>query len=160
MIRRSEHSLPGVAGLEGYRFEASSASALRRRFLTSTMSRNGTDGRSAASKAEPLRGFAVTLLAKEPDRLSLEILRRENGWIRGGKSKSGLYELIHSIRPKPVRLMTRFEGLPGEFSQHDFGQMDLRLLDEEVLFVQLREWLVEVNTRPGGPANPMKGARA
>ena len=46
---------------------------------------------------------------------------------RGGKS--ALYALIHSIRPKPVRLLTRFEGLPGEFCQHDFGQVDVSFLD-------------------------------
>src|SRR5206468_297306 len=43
--------------------------------------------------------------------------------------KSALYELIHAIRPKPTRLITRFEGLPGEFTQHDFGEVDVRFLD-------------------------------
>jgi transposase len=46
---------------------------------------------------------------------------------QGGKS--ALYELVHSIRPKPVRLVTRFEGLPGEFTQHDFGEVDVRFLN-------------------------------
>jgi transposase len=80
------------------------------------------------SKAEPFREFVVSELAKEPELLSLEVLRRArlDGYDGG---KSALYELIHSIRPKPVRLMTRFEGLPGEFSQHDFGQVDVRFLN-------------------------------
>ena len=80
------------------------------------------------SKAEPFRSFVVELLAKEPDLLSVEILRRAKlkGYDGG---KTALYDLVHSIRPKPVRLMTRFEGLPGEFSQHDFGQVDVRFLD-------------------------------
>ena len=26
----------------------------------------------------------------------------------------------------------RFEGLPGEFSQHDFGQMEVRYLDGRI----------------------------
>jgi hypothetical protein len=43
--------------------------------------------------------------------------------------KSALYELIHAIRPRRVRLVTRFEGLPGEFTQHDFGEVDVRLLN-------------------------------
>jgi transposase len=80
------------------------------------------------SKAEPFRPFVVEQLAKEPELLSLEILRRAKleGYAGG---KSALYELIHAIRPRPARLVTRFEGLPGEFSQHDFGQVDVRFLD-------------------------------
>jgi transposase len=80
------------------------------------------------SKAEPFRGFVVEQLTKEPDLISLEILRRARlAGYPGGKS--ALYELIHAVRPKPVRLMTRFEGLPGEFSQHDFGHVDVRFMD-------------------------------
>jgi transposase len=80
------------------------------------------------SKAEPFRSFVVEQLTKEPELLSLEIVRRAKlAGYRGGKS--AFYELIHSIRPKPVRLLTRFEGLPGEFCQHDFGEVDVRFLD-------------------------------
>jgi transposase len=70
----------------------------------------------------------VEQLTKEPELLSVELLRRARlqGY-EGGKT--ALYELVHSIRPKPVRLMTRFEGLPGEFTQHDFGHVDVRFLD-------------------------------
>jgi len=80
------------------------------------------------AKAEPFRGFVVEQLTKDRELLSVEIVRRARleGY-EGGKS--ALYELIHSIRPKPVRLMTRFEGLPGEFSQHDFGEVDVRFLN-------------------------------
>jgi transposase len=80
------------------------------------------------SKVDPFRAFVVEQVAKEPDLLSLEILRRAKlaGYAGG---KSALYELIHSIRPKSIRLVTRFEGLPGEFSQHDFGEVDVRFLD-------------------------------
>jgi transposase len=80
------------------------------------------------SKAEPYRGFVVEQLAKEETLLSLEILRRARlAGYSGGKS--ALYELIHSVRPKPARLITRFEGLPGEFTQHDFGEVDVRFLN-------------------------------
>jgi transposase len=80
------------------------------------------------SKAEPFRGFVVEQLAKEPDLLSLEVVRRARLAGYGG-GKTALYALIHSIRPRRARLVTRFEGLPGEFSQHDFGQVDIRYLD-------------------------------
>ncbi len=60
--------------------------------------------------------------------MSLEVLRRArlDGY-QGGKS--ALYALVSSLRPRPVRPMVRFEGLPGEFSQHDFGEVDVRFLD-------------------------------
>jgi transposase len=80
------------------------------------------------SKAEPFRGFVAELLATEPHLMSLEIMRRAK--LKGyGGGKTAFYDLIHSIRPKPVRLMTRFEGLPGEFTQHDFGQVDVKFMN-------------------------------
>ncbi len=62
---------------------------------------------------------------------SLEILRRvrEVGF-RGGKT--ALYALVASLRPKGIKPLVRFEGLPGEFSQHDFGQVDIEFLDRAV----------------------------
>jgi transposase len=68
------------------------------------------------------------VLAEDPELLSLEILRRArlDGY-QGGKS--ALYALVASLRPKLVRPMVRFEGLPGEFCQHDFGHVDVRFMD-------------------------------
>ena len=42
---------------------------------------------------------------------------REAGY-EGGKT--ALYALVASLRPKSAKPLVRFEGLPGEFSQHDF----------------------------------------
>ena len=80
------------------------------------------------SKAEPFRPVVAELLATEPDLLSVEILRRAKlkGYLGG---KSALYDLIQEVRPTTVRPMVRFEGLPGEFTQHDFGEVDVRFLD-------------------------------
>jgi transposase len=80
------------------------------------------------SKAEPFRTAVVELLAAEPALLSVEILRRMKltGY-RG--AKTALYDLVHALRPEPVRPVVRFEGLPGEFTQHDFGEVDVRFLD-------------------------------
>jgi len=129
VLRRAGHSQPEVAKLAGVsersvqRVEAEPAVS---HVDTAAERMERKIGRP--SKAEPFRSFVVELLAKEPDLLSVEILRRARleGYDGG---KTALYELVHSIRPKPVRLMTRFEGLPGEFSQHDFGQVDVRFLD-------------------------------
>src|SRR2546429_9057013 len=62
---------------------------------------------------------------------SLEILRRvrETGY-EGGKT--ALYGLVASIRPQTSKPLVRFEGLPGEFSQHDFGQVDAKFLDGSI----------------------------
>lgn len=80
------------------------------------------------SKAEPFRKRVVELLGEDPELMSLEILRRVRlAGYRGGKT--ALYELVASVRPTLVRPMVRFEGLPGEFTQHDFGHVDVRFLD-------------------------------
>lgn len=80
------------------------------------------------SKAEPFRGFVTDLLREEPELLSVEVLRRARPSGYEG-AKSALYELVRLVRPVPVRPLVRFEGLPGEFTQHDFGQVDVRFLD-------------------------------
>lgn len=79
------------------------------------------------AKAEPFRTLVAELLAREPVLLSVEILRRVRlASYTGGKS--ALYKLIRELRPTTVRPLVRFEGLPGEFSQHDFGHVDVRYL--------------------------------
>jgi len=79
-------------------------------------------------KAEPYRPFLIAELAKQPDVMALELLRRARlqGYDGG---KSALYELVKELRPEKPRPVVRFEGLPGEFSQHDFGHVDVRFLD-------------------------------
>jgi transposase len=80
------------------------------------------------STAEPFRALVEKLLQDEPQMLSVEVLRRArlDGY-EGGKS--ALYALAASLRPRHVKLVMRFEGLPGEFSQHDFGQVKITFLD-------------------------------
>jgi transposase len=80
------------------------------------------------SKAEPLRPFLISELAKDPELMALELLRRSRSEGYSG-GKSALYALVKELRPKKPRPVVRFEGVPGEFSQHDFGQVDVRFLD-------------------------------
>jgi transposase len=70
------------------------------------------------------RKQVVEILQETPDLAPLEILRRvrESGY-EGGKT--ALYALVASLRPKPVKPLVRFEDLPGEFSQHDFGEVEV-----------------------------------
>ena len=82
------------------------------------------------AKAEPFRAFVVEALALDPDLLSVEIVRRAKLHGYGG-GKTALYDLISALRPKRVRPLVRFEGLAGEFSQHDFGHVDVRFISGE-----------------------------
>jgi len=75
----------------------------------------------------PWRERLAAVLAAEPELKTVEILHRlrEQGY-RGGKTV--LYELAHELRPHRTVPLVRFEGVPGEFSQHDFGQVRVRYL--------------------------------
>lgn len=80
------------------------------------------------SKAEPFREFLTCELVAQPDALAVELLRRaKNKGYQGGKS--ALYELVRELRPDRPRPVVRFEGVAGEFSQHDFGCVDVHYLD-------------------------------
>ena len=78
--------------------------------------------------AEPFRSVIAEILAQEPALLSVEILRRAKlkGYAGG---KTALYTLISALRPRTIRPLVRFEGLAGEFTQHDFGHVDVRFLN-------------------------------
>ena len=80
------------------------------------------------SKVEPFRERVAAILRAEPDLVTLEVLRRvrEDGY-RGGKS--ALYDLVAALRPPSTRPLVRFEGVPGEFCQHDFGHVEVRFVD-------------------------------
>lgn len=95
--------------------------------------RAGPMGRPA--KAAPFRAAIAALLHDEADMLSLEVLRRlrHQGYTGG---KSALYALVAELRPPQTQPIVRFEGLAGEFTQHDFGQVDVRFVDGRVQRVQ------------------------
>jgi transposase len=74
------------------------------------------------------RAAVATMIEKTPDLPTHEVLRllRLQGY-EGGKS--AVYELVRSLRPASARPVVRFEGLAGEFSQHDFGHVDVTYVD-------------------------------
>lgn len=80
------------------------------------------------SKTESFRKFTEDLLKTEPDLMTLELFRRARELGYTGE-KSAFFELVKATRPKNVQYTMRFEGLPGEFTQHDFGQVDVVFLD-------------------------------
>ena len=78
------------------------------------------------SMAAPWTGLVETWLRDDHGLPGVEIVRRlhDEHAYRGGKS--AVYELVRRLRPAAVAPLVRFEGVPGEFSQHDFGQVDVR----------------------------------
>jgi transposase len=84
------------------------------------------------SGVRELREFVQQILAKEAELPSVEILHRmKTKGYKGGKSAA--YELIRSLRgPAPSRVMVRFEGLPAEFAQFDFGTVRVAYTSGEI----------------------------
>jgi len=80
------------------------------------------------SLVEDFRKPVVDLLEQESELKSVEVLRRMRLAGYTGQ-KTALFALIAAVRPKDKTPLVRFEGLPGEFSQHDFGQVDVEYLD-------------------------------
>lgn len=80
------------------------------------------------SVVEEWRERVAAVLAAESALPTVEILHRlrVQGYAGG---KTALYELVRELRPKPTLPLVRFEGVAGEFSQHDFGQVVVRYLD-------------------------------
>ena len=86
----------------------------------------------AAAFAEKVRAW----LAEEggDDLPTQELLRRakEHGY---SGNKTAFYALVAGVRPPRAVPVVRFEGLPGEFSQHDFGHVDVTFVDGSKLRV-------------------------
>jgi transposase len=84
------------------------------------------------SKVEEFRKIVETILRGEPELRTVEILHRarQRGYDGG---KSALYDLVAVMRPpKVMGPLVRFEGVPGEFSQNDFGQVDVRYINGSI----------------------------
>jgi transposase len=112
------------------------------------------------SLVAPYRALIQQVVEAEPELLSVELLRRAKlAGYRGGKS--ALYELVAAVRPPQTTIEMRFEGLPGEFSQHDFGQIEVRYTDERVervhFFASRLKWSrwVEVTLVPNEVAETL-----
>lgn len=80
------------------------------------------------SLVENFRKLVTDLLQQEPTMKSAEVLRRVSLAGYAGQ-KSALYALIASLRPRSSVSFVRFDGLPAECSQHDFGEVDVKYGD-------------------------------
>jgi transposase len=69
------------------------------------------------------------ILEESPETKTVEILHRlRQAGYTGGKSAA--YVLVAQFRRRQRDLVVRFEGLPGEFTQHDFGEVRVSFLDD------------------------------
>ena len=81
------------------------------------------------SRVEALQNRVEQILEAEPSLPTVEVLSRLRGLGYTG-GKSAVYELVRSVRPKKGQgPEVRFEGVPGEFSQHDFGSVNVTYAD-------------------------------
>jgi transposase len=80
------------------------------------------------SLVAPHRDRIEEILVADPTLASGEVLRRvrEDGY--SGR-KSALYDLVRLLRPETKRPIVRFEGVAGEFCQHDFGHVNVKFDD-------------------------------
>jgi transposase len=90
--------------------------------------REGAPGVGRPGKAAAFEALVRDELEREPGLKSLELLRRAKLKGYSGR-KSAFYEMVRRVRPSQSKLLMRFEGLPAEFSQHDFGEVDVEFLD-------------------------------
>ncbi len=83
-------------------------------------------GPGAPSKTVAFADRVSAVLGERPNLPTVEILRLARTWgYEGGDS--AFFTLVKRLRPPevPVEPMVRFEGLPGEFAQFDFGVVEL-----------------------------------
>lgn len=80
------------------------------------------------SKATPFTDSVRAWLTETPTLPTQELLRRATEAGYSGH-KTAFYALVAGLRPPRTTPVVRFEGLPGEFSQHDFGHVDVTFVD-------------------------------
>jgi transposase len=82
------------------------------------------------SLVEGYRERVEAWLKAEPDTAATELLRRASSDGYKGQ-KSAFFAMVASLRPAKSEAVVRFEAVPGEFCQHDFGHVDVRFTSGE-----------------------------
>jgi len=131
-LRGAGHTLEEIAASVGVG-KSSVQRILKEPLITSPESAPTPKSRRIGrpSRVEASRADAERILEAEPSLPTVEVLSRLRalGYTGG---KSAVYELVRAVRPKPGQgPEVRFEGVPGEFSQHDFGSVNVAYADGE-----------------------------
>lgn len=87
-------------------------------------------GAGAPSKTAAYAPRVTVLLAAQPALPTVEVLRQARVWGYAAGA-SAFFDLVKRLRPPvvPVEPLVRFEGLPGEFTQFDFGEVRVPCAD-------------------------------
>lgn len=92
--------------------------------------------------SEDLRREIDALLNADPRIKGVEVLRRLRSEHDYNAGKNPVYEYVkHARPPKAAAPVVRFEGVAGEFCQHDFGKLTVHYLDgssEKLIFFAAR----------------------
>lgn len=83
-------------------------------------------GRPSKADAATIERIRLLLADERNARITaMEVLRRAKEWgYSGGRNQ--ITELVKSLRPTPRKEpVVRFEGLPGEYAQFDFGEVEI-----------------------------------
>jgi transposase len=123
VLRRADHTWTEIAALSGVS-EKTARRIAAEAPVTSVDNAAERARRQVGrpSKADEYRDVLMAALTEEPTLRSVELLHRaRQAGYSGGKS--AIYALAQTLRIKVVTPLVRFEGLPGEFSQHDFGEV-------------------------------------
>lgn len=129
ILRKAGHSQSEIAELTGV--SEREVRRIEQEPPVETTFSDGQSPRSRVGRPSKVSGFTErvkVLLEQEPTMRTVEVLRRlrADGYAGG---KSAVDELVRTVRPSKVEMLVRFEGLPGEFSQHDFGEVKVSYLD-------------------------------
>jgi transposase len=129
VLRRAGHTWAEVAALTGV--SVGTARRVAAEVAVETVDNAAERARrqiGRPSTAEAYRPVLVQALTEDAALRSVELLHRarQAGYTGG---KSALYALAQTLRAHVVTPLVRFEGLAGEFSQHDFGEVLVRYQD-------------------------------
>ncbi len=122
VLRRAEHTWSEIAALSGVSEKTARRIAAESPVVTvDNAAERARRQVGRPSKAEAYRDVLVQALTEDPALRSVELLHRARlaGYTGG---KSAVYALAQTLRVRAVTPLVRFEGLAGEFSQHDFGE--------------------------------------
>jgi transposase len=123
VLRRAGHTWTEVAALTGVSVGTARRVAAENAVTTvDNAAERAQRHIGRPSKAEAYRDVLVQALTEDPELRSVELLHRARlAGSTGGKS--AVYALAQTLRVHTITPVVRFEGLPGEFSQHDFGEV-------------------------------------
>src|SRR5262245_26478162 len=123
LLRRAGHTWAQVAALSGVSVGTARRVAAEEAVATvDNVAERARRRIGRPSTADAYREVLVAALTEDPSLRSVELLHRAR--LQGSAGgKRALYALAQTLRTRPITPLVRFEGLPGEFSQHDFGEV-------------------------------------